>query len=232
MPFPRRRRAAAPPAAQTSFAVDLFAETPETAEPKIPGAGDLTVRETVPAPALDAAASSPAAAALLADLLPVYAVKLVQTDWVPLHGQAPVIIHSPGDVARLLFKYLAGVDREHFVVLLLNTKGRLIGVSTVSVGDLSSTLVHPREVYKPAILANAASIIVAHNHPSGDPSPSPEDVQVTRRLAEAGEVLGIDVLDHIVLGAPPPGIPNASGRWVSLSERGLHVPNKGWKPAP
>jgi len=86
------------------------------------------------------------------------------------------------------------------------------GEHVVSVGDLSSSIVHPREVFTEAIRRSAASLIVAHNHPSGDPTPSPEDVSVTRRLVEAGEVLGIDVLDHIVLG---------DNRYISLKERGL-----------
>ena len=83
---------------------------------------------------------------------------------------------------------------------------------TVSIGDLSSSIVHPREVFLEAIRHSAASLIVAHNHPSGDPTPSPEDIQVTRRLVEAGDILGIDVLDHIILG---------DNRWISLKERGL-----------
>jgi DNA repair protein RadC len=83
----------------------------------------------------------------------------------------------------------------------------------VSVGDLSSALVHPREVFKPAILSNAASVILAHNHPSGDPQPSPEDCAVTRRLQEAGQILGIEVLDHVIIGD--------ASRWASLREKGL-----------
>jgi len=85
-------------------------------------------------------------------------------------------------------------------------------VRTVSIGDLSSSIVHPREVYKDAVVASAASIIVAHNHPSGDPTPSGEDVAVTKRLISAGEIMGIDLLDHIVIG---------DGVFVSLKERGL-----------
>jgi len=102
--------------------------------------------------------------------------------------------------------------RPRFVALLLDTKAQFIGVITVSVGDLSSTLVNPREVFTPSIDANAASVIVAHNHPSGDPTPSPMDVAVTRRLREAGEVLGIELLDHIVIG-------DGSNRCVSPKER-------------
>ncbi|HLL45799.1 MAG TPA: JAB domain-containing protein, partial [Longimicrobiaceae bacterium] len=148
-------------------------------------------------PVLDphAPGSSPAGPARL---VPVYAVKLVRTDTLALRERPKV--HHPADVAALLEKHLAGADREHFAALLLDTKNRLIGVTTVSVGDLSSALVHPREVFKPAILASAASIIVGHNHPSGDMEPSPEDIAVTRRLAEAGELLGIALLDHVIIG--------------------------------
>ena len=109
-------------------------------------------------------------------------------------------INSSDDANKLLQSYLNGVDREHFVVILLNRKNGIIGINTVSVGDLSSSIVHPREVFKPAIVAGAASIIVAHNHPSGDPAPSRDDINVTKRLKEAGDILGINVLDHIIIG--------------------------------
>jgi DNA repair protein RadC len=100
----------------------------------------------------------------------------------------------------LLQSFLAGADRENFVVLLLDTKNKVVGINTVSIGTLNSAVVHPREVFKPAILANAASIILAHNHPSGDPAPSKEDVAVSKKLMEAGRLLEIEVLDHIIVG--------------------------------
>lgn len=109
-------------------------------------------------------------------------------------------INSPDDVNKIIQSYLNGVDREHFVIVLLNRKNGIIGINTVSVGDLSSSIVHPREVFKPAIVAGAASIILAHNHPSGDPKPSLVDVRVTKRIKEAGDILGIEVLDHIIIG--------------------------------
>ena len=121
-------------------------------------------------------------------------------------------IRSPRDVYNLLGPNLRDEKREHFVALLLDTKNGVMRSKTVSVGDLSSSIVHPREVFVEAIRHGSASLIVAHNHPSGDPAPSPEDIAVTRRLAEAGELLGIELLDHIVLG---------DDRWVSLKERGL-----------
>ncbi len=121
-------------------------------------------------------------------------------------------IRSPQDVYNLLGPALRDEKREHFVALLLDTKGGVLRQLTVSVGDLSSSIVHPREVFAPAVRHSAASLIVSHNHPSGDPTPSPEDAQVTQRLVEAGELLGIEVLDHVVLG---------DSRWVSLREKGL-----------
>ncbi len=121
-------------------------------------------------------------------------------------------VRSPRDIYDLLGPALRDEKREHFVAVLMDTKGGVLRQRTISVGDLSSSLVHPREVFAEAIRYSAASIIVSHNHPSGDPTPSPEDAAVTRRLVEAGEILGIEVLDHIVLG---------DGRWVSLKEKGL-----------
>lgn len=121
-------------------------------------------------------------------------------------------IRSPRDVYNLLGPSLREEKREHFVALLLDTKNGVLRTRTVSVGDLSSSLVHPREVFVEAVRHSAASLIVAHNHPSGDPTPSPEDAAVTRRLQEAGELLGIELLDHIILG---------DNRWVSLKEKGL-----------
>src|SRR5205085_7409354 len=97
-------------------------------------------------------------------------------------------------------EYLADTDREHFVILMLDQKNQVIGINTVSIGSLTASIVHPRECFKPAILSNAASIICGHNHPSGDPQPSREDRALTTRLVEAGRLLGIQVLDHIIVG--------------------------------
>jgi DNA repair protein RadC len=121
-------------------------------------------------------------------------------------------IRSPRDVYNLLGPTLRDEKREHFIALLLDTKNGVLRSKTISVGDLSSSIVHPREVFTEAIRHSAASIIVCHNHPSGDPTPSPEDIAVTKRLIDAGELLGIEVLDHIVLG---------DNRWASLKEKGL-----------
>lgn len=111
-------------------------------------------------------------------------------------------MRGPEDVVRLLAPRLRGLAHEEFHVVLLNTRHRVLGVCPVSRGILDASLVHPREVFGPALEARAAAVILVHNHPSGDPEPSPEDHRVTRQMAEAGEVLGIRVLDHVVIGDP------------------------------
>lgn len=107
---------------------------------------------------------------------------------------------QPSDVFsnKELQKEFGSADREKFIAVHLNAKNRIISYEVVSVGSLNASLVHPREVFKAAILSNAASIILSHNHPSGDPNPSNEDLQLTKRLEEAGKLLGIEVLDHII----------------------------------
>ncbi|MFZ1396233.1 MAG: DNA repair protein RadC, partial [Candidatus Promineifilaceae bacterium] len=126
-------------------------------------------------------------------------------------GEQPVI-HAPADAANLLMYEMMNLTQEHLRVILLNTRNRVIGIPTVYVGSLNTSVVRLAEVFKPAIINNAAAVIVVHNHPSSDPSPSPEDVNVTRQLVQAGEMLSIPVLDHIILGRH---------RFVSLKERGL-----------
>ena len=110
------------------------------------------------------------------------------------------VIERPEDAARLLMPSLRDLDREHFVVVLLTTKNQVLDVLTVAIGSLSASLVHPREVLKPAVQASAAAIVVAHNHPTGVPAPSPEDIAFTQRLARCGELLGIRLLDHVIIG--------------------------------
>lgn len=108
---------------------------------------------------------------------------------------------TQSDVAASVIRAVIGAtDREQFVVLCLDAKNRVIGANVVSVGSLSLSIVHPREAFKAAILQNAASVVLGHNHPSGDPAPSPEDMALTSRLVQAGEILGIIVLDHVILG--------------------------------
>ena len=121
-------------------------------------------------------------------------------------------IKSPADAAQLLMVEMSALDQEELRVVLLDTKNRVQKVHTVYRGSLNSSMVRVAEVYKEAIRHNSAAIIVAHQHPSGDPTPSPEDVMVTREIIAAGKLLDIDCLDHLVLG---------HGRFVSMRERGL-----------
>ncbi|MFO8074606.1 MAG: JAB domain-containing protein [Actinomycetota bacterium] len=120
-------------------------------------------------------------------------------------------VSRPEDAAELIAPRLAGADREHCLLLALDTKHRLVVVTTVSTGTADHTFMSPREIYRDALLAGASAIVVAHNHPSGDPTPSADDRQVTRRLAEAGQTTGIELLDHLVVGDPD---------WVSLARLG------------
>jgi len=109
------------------------------------------------------------------------------------------ILKSPEDVATVVKARLKGKKKEHFFVLCLDTRNRLINDRLVSIGSLDTSIVHPREVFKEAVSSSAASVIFVHNHPSGDPEPSKEDVELTKRLAKAGEIIGIDVLDHVIV---------------------------------
>jgi len=113
-------------------------------------------------------------------------------------GDKP-LVKTPDDVASLVRSRLRGKKKEHFLALLLDTRNQLIKVSEISVGSLDTSVVHPREVFKEAISASAASVIFVHNHPSGDTEASEDDIRLTKRLAEAGEIMGIDVLDHIII---------------------------------
>ena len=121
-------------------------------------------------------------------------------------------VSSPGDAAALVMENLRHKLREHFQVVLLDTKHKLMGIEEISIGSLNSSLIHPREVFRPAIQKACACVILIHNHPSGDPTPSREDLDVTRRLCEAGRLVGIEVLDHVVIG---------DGKFVSFREKGL-----------
>jgi len=126
-------------------------------------------------------------------------------------GLDRVEITSPERAAELLVPQVAGADRERCVAALVDTKHRLLEVAVVSIGSLDHTFMAPREVFRDALLANAAALVLAHNHPSGDPEPSRDDEAVTRRLARAGELIGVELLDHLVVGGQ---------RWVSLARRG------------
>lgn len=127
------------------------------------------------------------------------AVELGKRISTSVNGYRPVIEGS-ADAARILQGRMRGLDREHFFVLFLNPKHAVLGMETVSIGTLSSSLVHPREVFKQAIKRSASAVILAHNHPSGSCEPSKEDLQVTKRLKDVGELVGIEVIDHLIIG--------------------------------
>lgn len=122
------------------------------------------------------------------------------------------IVRSPEDVASLMMPQMRDLDREHFKAILLNAKNGVLRIVTVAIGSLDAALVHPRELFKAAIAASAARIVLVHNHPTGNPEPSAEDRELTARLARCGEILGIELMDHVVMG---------DSRWVSLRERGI-----------
>lgn len=120
-------------------------------------------------------------------------------------------LRSPADAATLLLGEMSVLEQEELRVVLLDTRNRVMSVETVYVGSLNAAIVRPAEVFREAVRRNACSVIVAHNHPSGDPSPSPEDIATTRTIIAAGQLLDIETLDHLVIGQG----------WVSLKERGL-----------
>ena len=121
-------------------------------------------------------------------------------------------ISQPKDAAELVMENMRYLKQEYLKLLMLNTKNVVIAVKDVSIGSLNSSIVHPREVFCEAIKKSSASIIICHNHPSGDPTPSNEDINVTHRLRESGKLLGIDLLDHIIIG---------DGKYISLKEKGI-----------
>lgn len=124
-----------------------------------------------------------------------------------------VVVHSPADVARLLFGEMSFLDNEHLKTVLVNTKNEVMGVREIYVGNVNSSVARPSEIFRPAIRENCPAIIVVHNHPSGDPTPSGEDIVVTRQLLEAGKILGIELLDHIIIGSEE--------RFASLKQLGF-----------
>ena len=141
--------------------------------------------------------------------IPLYQIRLVRDGSMQSDRK---IIKTPEDAYQILKRYFEDLPTEHFVALLLNTKNHVIALSPVSIGSLNASIVHPRELFQRAILGNCAAVILSHNHPSGDPTPSPEDIELSRKLCEAGKVLDIAVLDHLVIG---------DACFVSLKERGM-----------
>lgn len=123
-----------------------------------------------------------------------------------------IVIKCPEDVSRIMMEEMRHLKKEVFKVILLNTKNRIIRTVVVSTGSLNASIVHPREAFSEAVKSGASCVIFVHNHPSGDPEPSKEDIETTGRLTEAGNVLGIGVIDHIILG---------NGKYISLKEKGF-----------
>ena len=121
-------------------------------------------------------------------------------------------VTSPEAAAEILVPLLQDLDREHCVTLNLDTKHRLLATTTVSIGSVDHTFMSPREVFRDALLRGASAIVIAHNHPSGDAEPSRDDELITRRISRAGDIVGIEVLDHVVIG---------HNRWTSLARRGV-----------
>ncbi|WP_121439175.1 RadC family protein [Salisediminibacterium halotolerans] len=121
------------------------------------------------------------------------------------------VIRSPEDASNYVMNDMRHLSQEHFVVMYLNTKNEIIHYQTIFIGSLNSSIVHPREIFKEAFRYSAASMICAHNHPSGDTAPSPEDIDVTKRLVKAGRTIGIEVLDHLIIG---------DNRYCSLKDKG------------
>jgi DNA repair protein RadC len=121
-------------------------------------------------------------------------------------------IKDPQSIVKAIRASIKDKAKEHFKLILLNPRNKIIGISTVSVGTLNTSLAHPREIFKEAIIHNAMSVVLAHNHPSGDPEPSEDDLTITKRLTEAGKILGIEVVDHIIIG---------KNNFCSFKEKGL-----------
>jgi len=142
----------------------------------------------------------------------VYEIQRIKQVIQEVEGGEKYIVRSPEDAAKIASQFIGEDDREVFFVMCLNTKNRVVAVHRCHVGSLNASIVSPREVFKSAILNNCASIIVSHQHPSQNVTPSNEDIEVTNRLVEAGKILGIDVLDHLIV--------NADAEYYSLKEKG------------
>ena len=142
----------------------------------------------------------------------IFTVELVK-DSAKLYDLDDTVVRSPEDAYKAVEKVfnLSSKTKEHFGIFTLSTKNKIIGAHIIHIGSLNASIVHPREVFQQAILNNASAIVLFHNHPSGVPTPSPEDIEVTNRLVEGGKILGIDVLDHLIIG---------EGKFISLKEKG------------
>ena len=128
-----------------------------------------------------------------------YKIRLVR-DGAVKYPYSDEHVKQSDDIYRIIKPLFDGLDREQTVVVALDTRGGVVGVNIVSIGTINASLFSPREIFKFAILANATDIVIAHNHPSGEATPSPEDVKITKQIADGGEIIGIRLLDHLVLG--------------------------------
>ena len=142
--------------------------------------------------------------------IPLYTTRLICEKSFPFCDR--IQVSSPADVAPILIEYFRDKDREEFISVLLDSANTILGLAQISVGGLAASIVEPRQVFKVAILANAASVILSHHHPSGNPEPSREDIRITQQLVEAGKFMGVPVHDHLII---------AGETYTSLAERGL-----------
>ncbi|WP_408011328.1 JAB domain-containing protein [Pseudalkalibacillus sp. A8] len=142
----------------------------------------------------------------------IYEIQRIRQVISEVEGRQTHIIRSPEDGARVATGFIGEDDREVFFVMCLNTKNKVVAVHRCHVGSINASIVHPREVFKSAILNNSAAIILCHQHPSQDTNPSREDIEVTKRLVEAGRMIGVEVLDHLIV--------NTNAAYTSLKEKG------------
>jgi DNA repair protein RadC len=142
----------------------------------------------------------------------IYEIQQIKQVIQEVEGGEEYIVRSPEDAAKIAARFIGDEDREVAFVMCFNTKNHVVAVHRCHVGALNASIMHPREIFKAAILNNAASIIISHQHPSQDTTPSREDIEVTKRMVEAGKIIGIELLDHVIV--------NAAAKFTSLKEKG------------
>ena len=130
----------------------------------------------------------------------IYALKEILERLLKADKNERIIINKPNDIAKILIPRYRYATQENFIIVLLNTKNEIISINDISIGSLNSSIAEPREVFREVLKYPTSSVILAHNHPSGNPNPSVEDIKITKKLVNAGKILGIDVLDHIIIG--------------------------------
>lgn len=130
----------------------------------------------------------------------IYALKEILERLLKTDKNERIIINKPNDIAKILIPRYRYATQENFIIVLLNTKNEIISINDISTGSLNSSIAEPREVFREVLKYPTSSVILAHNHPSGNPNPSVEDIKITKKLVNAGKILGIDVLDHIIIG--------------------------------